>query len=313
MFKNLSKKCSLFIISFIFPCILTSCSKNLNIAAKDIQNNNTQVINKEINIPEKTAIDASIKPPIASSLNKETPKNVLNNRTFTGPNLKYNNKGIPVLMYHSIAYEKGNELRIPKEKFREQMCFLKEKGYTTLTLNELHEFFVNNSPVPEKSVVLTFDDGYVDNYTNAYPILKEFGFNAVVFVITNNIDNRKGYLTSNQIIELANNGIEVQSHTVDHEKLATLTYNKQLETLKNSKFFLENILGRKISYIAYPYGNWNENTIKAIKETDYKMAFTTNGTWSDKSDGIYTLDRVYISANFDINEFHRRLTNRNYK
>lgn len=306
MFKNLAKKCSLFIISFMFPCILTSCSKNLNIAAKDIKNNNTQVINKEINTSEKTTLNT----PIASSINKEP---MFNNRNFTGPNLKYNNKGIPVLMYHSIAYEKGNELRIPKEKFREQMRFLKEKGYTTLTLDELYEFFVNNSPVPEKSVVLTFDDGYVDNYTNAYPILKEFGFNAVVFIITNNIDNLKGYLTSDQIIELAKNGIEVQSHTVNHEKLSTLNYNKQLETLKNSKKFLENTLGRKISYIAYPYGNWNKNTIKAIKEADYKMAFTTSGTWSDKSDGIYTLDRVYISDNFDINEFHRRLTNRNYK
>lgn len=311
MFNNLSKKSRLFLFISIFPCLFASCSQNLNDTTKVVQNNsNAQVINKEINITEKTNKDSRIINNKIPSINKES---IFNNRTFTGSNLKYNDKGIPVLMYHSIDYEKGNELRIPKEKFKEQMSLLKEKGYTTLTLDELYEFFVNNKPVPEKSIVITFDDGYVDNYNNAYPVLKEFNFNAVIFVITDNVDKIKNYLTSDQIVELTNNGIEVQSHTVSHEKLSTLNYNKQLETLKNSKEFLENLLDKQISYIAYPYGNWNDNTIKAVRESNYKMAFTTSGTWSDKSDGIYTLDRVYISNNFDMNEFCRRISNRNYK
>lgn len=311
MFNNLSKKSTLFLFISIFPCLFASCSQNLSDTTKVVQNNsNAQVINKEINITEKTNKDSRITNNTIPSINKES---ILNNRTFTGPNLKYNDKSIPVLMYHSIDYEKGNELRIPKEKFKEQMSLLKEKGYTTLTLDELYEFFVNNKPIPEKSIVITFDDGYVDNYNNAYPILKEFNFNAVIFVITDNVDKIKNYLTSDQIVELTNNGIEVQSHTVSHERLSTLNYNKQLETLKNSKEFLENLLDKQISYIAYPYGNWNDSTIKAVRESNYKMAFTTSGTWSDKSDGIYTLDRVYVSNNFDMNEFCRRISNRNYK
>ena len=311
MLPNPAKKYQILLIIFIFSFLFASCSKKLNNTTEDsLKNNNTQVINKEINIAEENNKYGYVNDNMEPSINKESGSN---NRTFTGSNLKYNTKGIPVLMYHSIDYEKGNELRVPKEKFRQQMSLLKEKGYTTLTLNELYGFFINGNPIPEKSVVITFDDGYVDNYYNAYPILKEFHFNAVVFVITNNIDKVKNYLTSDQIIELDNNGVEIESHTVNHEKLSTLGYDKQFETLKNSKEFLENLLNKSIDYIAYPYGDWNKNTLLAVRNANYKMAFSTSGTWSDKSDGIYTLDRVYVSADFDINEFERRLTNRNYK
>lgn len=142
-------------------------------------------------------------------------------------------------MYHSIDYEKGNELRVPKEQFKEQMKYLKDNGYTTLTLNELYNFLEKNKPIPEKSIVITLDDGYVDNYTNAYPILKELGFNATVFVITSNIDKDKRTLTSKQIKEMDEAGIQIASHTYNHDKLDDLSYEKQLQTMKKSKDDLE--------------------------------------------------------------------------
>ncbi len=97
---------------------------------------------------------------------------------------KGSSKLIPVLMYHSIDYEKNNELRIPKDKFREQMQYLKDNGFHPITLDELYSNIVFNTTLQDKPIVLTFDDGYSDNYTNAYPVLKEFGFKATVFVIT---------------------------------------------------------------------------------------------------------------------------------
>lgn len=285
-------KMSLILFSFIFLIFSSGCLKTNNMEASTFIDNNTQVIYDNSQVINKEPQDSTPK--------VETP-------------LIYNDKGIPVLMYHSINYEKDNELMVPKETFREQMNYLKENGYTTLTLDELYDFFLNNKPVPEKSVVITFDDGYKDNYINAYPILKEFNFKAVVFVITNNMNNHNNFITSEQAIELDNNGMEIQSHTVNHEKLYTLDYDSQLKTLKESKRFLENLLKKEISYIAYPYGVFNNTTIRATEDAGYKMAFTTAGTWSDKSDGLYTLDRVYISSKFDMNEFHRRLTNRDYK
>lgn len=240
-------------------------------------------------------------------------KVVIDDRHFKEGKLKTNKEGIPVLMYHSIDYEKDNPLRIPKEQFREQMKYLKDNGYTVLSLNELYNFFEKDEPVPEKSVVLTFDDGYVDNYVNAFPTLKEFGFTATIFIITNTVDTNNIYLNSKQIKEMVDNGIDIESHTVDHEDLDKLNYEKQLEELKNSKAYLEKLLNKDIKYIAYPTGKYNKDTLKAAKESGYLMAVTTNGTWSDKSDGIYTLDRVYISANASKEEFIRRITNRNYK
>ncbi|MHC6181359.1 polysaccharide deacetylase family protein [Clostridium sp. JNZ X4-2] len=234
-------------------------------------------------------------------------------RKFTGGDLKYNSKSIPILYYHSIDYEKGNELRVPKEKFREEMQYLKENGYTTLTMNEFYDFLVYNKPVPNKSVVITFDDGYKDNYENAFPILKEFGFKATIFIITSTIDNEKGFLTSSQLKEMQDYGIDIESHTVNHDKLDKLTYDKQLETLKNSKDFLEKLLHKKVNYIAYPYGEWNQDTVRATKAAGYNLAFTTVAGWAHKDEGLYALDRVYISSNHGMDEFQRRLTNVNYE
>jgi len=193
------------------------------------------------------------------------------------------------------------------------MKYIKDNGYTTLTLKELYDYFENKTPVPDKSVVITLDDGYEDNYTAAFPILKKYDLKATVFVITSQTDKNAAYLTSAQIKEMDAAGVQIESHTVTHRDLDTLSYNDQYKELKDSKSFLENLLGRSIDYIAYPSGKYNNNTLKAAEAAGYKMGLTTNGRWSDKSDGILTLDRVYISTFFSMTVFKDRLTNPNYK
>lgn len=272
--------------------------------AKNNKMNSSLKINKT---NEKQKVNENTMNVKKEDVNKEK-----SDRVFKDGSLIYNDRGIPVLMYHSIDYEKNNPLRIPKEQFKEQMQYLMDNGYTTLTLNELYSFFENNTPVPYKSVVLTFDDGYVDNYINAFPILKEFGFKATVFVITNTVDKSGVYLNSSQLKEMDAYGFEVESHTLNHEELNKENYENQLNNLKESKAFLEKLLNKQIKYIAYPVGKYNKETIEAAKKAGYIMAFTTDGTWSDKTDGIFTLDRVYISAQASKAEFIRRITNRNY-
>ena len=302
--KKKHKKLALIISIFFILGLVTYNLVNLSRVKSKNQNITNESLNNSKKDQGKNNEDLN--------LGNEKGGNVIKERDFKGENLKYNNKSLPVLMYHSIDYEKGNELRVPKEVFREQMKYLKEKGYTTLTLDELYSFLIKDKPVPEKSVVITFDDGYKDNYENAYPVLKEFGFNATIFVITSTIDTDKGYLTSKQLKELEANGIDIESHTVNHEQLDKLQYNKQLDTLKNSKDYIEKTLGKPSKYIAYPFGKWNDNTIKAVKDAGYNMAFTTASGWTNKNEGIYKLHRVYISANYGMKEFERRLTNANY-
>jgi peptidoglycan/xylan/chitin deacetylase (PgdA/CDA1 family) len=217
---------------------------------------------------------------------------------------------IPVLMYHSIDYEKGNELRIPKEKFREQMKYLKDSGFTPISLEELYSHMVLGAKLPVKPIVITFDDGYDDNYTNAYPVLKEFGFKAVVFMITSAMDTSQDYLSAQQIKEMDKDGVSVEGHTVNHPELDKLPYDEQVKELKESKASLEKVLGREVKYAAYPYGKFNTDTLKAVEELGYKMAFSTKSGLAQKSDGIYKLHRIYISDKYGMEKF-KQLVNSN--
>lgn len=226
--------------------------------------------------------------------------------------IPYTVHGVPVLMYHSIAVEEGNPIRMPVEQFDSEMKYIKDQGYTTLTMKELYSYFENQVPVPEKSIVITLDDGYSDNYTAAFPVLKKYGLKATVFVVTSTIDVNPNCLTSAQIKEMDKAGIQIESHTVTHRDLDSLSYSEQLAELKDSKAALEKLLGRTVDYVAYPTGKYNDDTIKAVAEAGYKMAFTTNGRWSDKADGILTLDRVYISTFHSMDVFKNRLTNPDY-
>lgn len=259
--------------------------------------------NKEINLTSvaKTKVDTT------KVENKPATKVAVTEKKLEDAS-EYNDKPIPILMYHSIAYEKGNDLRIPKEKFREQMKFLKDNGYTTLTLTEVNDLFTKNIPVPKKSVVLTFDDGYVDNYTNAFPILKEFSIKATVFVITDWVDKLPQFMTTAQLNEMDENGIDIEAHTQVHKELDTLSYVEQLKTLKGSKEFLEKNLNKKVNFMAYPFGRYNSTTIKAAKEAGYTVALKMEGGWAKKENGMLTLNRIYIGAKDSIDVFKAKIS-----
>ncbi len=227
-------------------------------------------------------------------------------------NTKDNNQGIPVLMYHSVKDDKNNPLVVQPELFKSQMKYLKDNNYTTLSMSDLYNFVKYNKKVPKKSVVITFDDGYEDNFTNAYPILKDYNFKATIFIITDLCNQGGLYIKFPQMKEMINNGIEIGSHTLDHSKLSKLTYDEQVYNLKQSKKVIDEKLGINCRYLSYPYGKYNKTTVNASKEAGYDMAFTTKGKWAYKSNGIYTLNRVYIGGLLTMNEFEQRLTNPTY-
>lgn len=227
---------------------------------------------------------------------------------FDGLKLTINTIGVPVLYYHSINEPETNEVTLSKEKLREQLKFVKDSGYTTLTISELNSYIKNDIPIPEKSIVITFDDGYMDNYTNAFTILKELDMKATIFVITSGIDDGY-YLSSSQIKELANYGIDIQSHTVNHVHLDTLSYDKQLDELSKSKKQLESLTGKAVISIAYPFGSYNPDSEKAAKDAGYSLAFTTSLGLSKRSKTSYSLNRIYVSSTFTMDTFKERLLN----
>lgn len=219
-----------------------------------------------------------------------------------------NASSVPMLYYHSVNPSEANEIIISPEKLKNQLMLIKNLGYNTITIDELNDYLTSNKNIPEKSIVISFDDGYMDNYTYAFPILKELNMKATIFLITSGIDDGY-YLSSDQIKEMASYGIDFESHTVSHKKLDTLTYEEQLSELKNSKITLENLLNKKINTIAYPFGAYNEDTIKAAKEANYTLAFTTKYGNIHLGDSLLELNRIYVNTYDTMDTFKERLLN----
>lgn len=218
------------------------------------------------------------------------------------------NIGVPVLYYHSVAESESNEVIISPKKLRTQLKYIKDQGYFTLTMKELKNYLLNNSPIPKNSIVITFDDGYMDNYLNAFPILKELNINATIFCITSNLDGSY-YLSKEAIKEMSDYGIDIESHTVKHSKLSKMTYEDQLMELIDSKKTLESITGKTVDAIAYPFGDFNDDSVKAAKNAGYSLAFTTNRGLADRNDSPLKLDRIYISSKYDLDTFKSVLAN----
>ena len=184
------------------------------------------------------------------------------------------NLKIPILMYHYIRTvsdpndKLGIGLSVPPEKFISQLDYLQTQGYDTINFND-----VAAGNIPSKPIILTFDDGYQDFYTSAYPELKKRNMTAVSFVIVNK--NGGDYMNNSEIKELADNNIEIGSHTLSHPDLSKLTDAKAATEINQSKDDIEKITGKKIISFCYPSGEFNDGTVKLVKEAGYSFATTT--------------------------------------
>lgn len=218
---------------------------------------------------------------------------------------------IPILYYHSIKSVPKNELCMPPDKFEKQIAYLSQHGYHSVTLTQLYDFFYGNGQLPEKPIVITFDDGYKDNYTTAFPILKKYSFTATVFVITSNVGHSNN-LSWSQLKDLTHNGWLVESHTVSHYDLTKLDSTKLAHELKDSKTSIEKQLGTTVDFFAYPSGQFNEKVEKAVKNAGYLMASTTQRGWANRAMNPLLIHRVYCFASMGIAEFGRRVQNPKY-
>ncbi|BCZ44249.1 deacetylase [Clostridium gelidum] len=270
--------------------IIEAKPNNLNI----IEDNADTVNNIDHSTDNIDMIEAK-KSSIAEAVNssdKSEPKTTLIN----------DNRGVPVLYYHSVRESADNEVTITPKLLRTELQYIRDEGYVTLTLSELKAYILNNSPIPTKSILITFDDGYMDNYDNAFPILKDLNMVATIFCITSNLDGSY-YLSKEAIDEMSHYGIDIESHTVNHPKLNKMTYDEQLSEFIDSKKTLESITGKKIDSIAYPFGDFNDDSIKAAKDAGYTLGFTTKKGLSDRDDNPLKLDRIYISSKYDMDTF----------
>jgi peptidoglycan/xylan/chitin deacetylase (PgdA/CDA1 family) len=198
-----------------------------------------------------------------------------------------------VLNYHKVDYM-NNSLSVLPPDFEYQMAFLKDNGYHTITPHEMYMAFTDGAPLPTNPVLITFDDGYADNYTYAYPILKKYGMKAAIFVITS-LMGRPGYLTWGQAAEMEASGVvSIESHTVTHGSLTDLTDEQIRYELTEAKHDIEQRLGKEVEFLAYPTGAYNLHIASLVQEAGYKGAFTVRYGNMDRSANFYAIERVPI-------------------
>lgn len=220
---------------------------------------------------------------------------------------------LPVLMYHRIrdvllvTDRSDIEFSVAPSSLEEQLKFLHTEGYQTISLSELQSSFETNSPLPRKSVILTFDDGFRDFYTNAFPLLKKYNLRAVAFYV-GGYSNFPGYMDLQMLREVHASGlVDVQAHSMGHLQLSKLKPEEQRQEIFDSKSFLEEALGKKVNYFAYPYGDFDQAVLSLVGEAGYKLAFgTTPGTILRSTERL-ALPRITISGFDDLKRFQQKL------
>lgn len=213
-----------------------------------------------------------------------------------------NNIKIPILMYHHIrdyndrSDQIGVNLSVPPAKFVSQLDYIKKQGYETITFND-----IKNNNIPEKPIILTFDDGYQNFYDNAFPELEKRKMTAVSSIIVNFI-GKGDYMTGKEIGEVENNGIEIGSHTLSHPDLSKISVNKAHSEIFDSKKALEDIIGKPVISFCYPSGKYNDSVIENVKSAGYSYAVTTNGGTADFNKP-YELSRHRMNRDSNIKSY----------
>jgi len=236
--------------------------------------------------------------------------------------------GMPVLMYHKIGdYPPGSELQklwVTTADFRKQLQYLKDNGYTAIDFRDWRDAEKGAKPLPEKPVMITFDDGYMNNYDLAFPLLKEFGMKGCIFLVYETMEKHNGWhdpktepwlkmLTWAQIMEMQDSGlVEFGSHTMRHRNLAELPLDEVKWELTESKARLEEKLGREMVGFAYPYGSgaYKADVRKAALDAGYRFDFSVKQgisrlPWSREQEAV---KRLLIRGDDNMFDFHLNMT-----
>lgn len=204
----------------------------------------------------------------------------------------------PVLMYNHID-ERSREwkLSVSSDSFARQMEFLKAHRYRVLSLGEYAALLRDKKRIPRKSVVITFDDGYDDVFSQAYPVLRKMGFPATVFVRTDSI-RQPGHLTHEDLAIMSENGIEIGSHAVTHAFPPDMASAEIEKEFANSKTILEDIIEKPVTLLSYPGGGYSDAAAKIAENIGYEAAVTTSRKGRGPLDR-YAIRRIRISRTAD--------------
>jgi peptidoglycan/xylan/chitin deacetylase (PgdA/CDA1 family) len=214
---------------------------------------------------------------------------------------------IPVLMYHRVLAEPLKDSRhgiwVTAQSFEQNLFSLQQRGYSPITFEQIQLFLNGTFSLPKNPVILTFDDGYQDNYTTAFPLLKKYGFSAVIFLVADKLRRTNFWdadeppaplMKDDEILEMSKAGIEFGSHTVTHPNLTQSSPEQIRSELTESKQILELLLRKKIVSLAYPYGAVHEIAKSLASDSGYSFGIATNSGPLTFSEDFFEIRRTQI-------------------
>lgn len=206
---------------------------------------------------------------------------------------------VPIIMYHKIDGNSAvSRLSVSPESFRRQMSFLKRHHYNVVSLEDMAAL-VKKNKFPRKTVAITFDDGYEDNYLRAYPILKEFGLPAAIFIIPAMVGT-DGYMAWGEIVEMSESGvITIGSHAMTHAWLPSQSVQKADSEIGDSKRAIESHLDKETAVFSYPLGGFNQAVRGSVIKAGYKIAVATNPGKKYPKHDLFAMKRLRISNSSD--------------
>ena len=206
-----------------------------------------------------------------------------------------------VLMYHGTPHARPlTRWSLQADLFRNHLDLICREGWKVVTVGELFA----EPPGSEKTLAITFDDGYADNFEGAFIPLLERGLKATWFITTSCIgghaqwdrpdDEQNRMLSKTQLLEMSNQGMEIGSHSHTHPDLSRLPPEEQRHELSRSKEVLEELLGKRVDGFAYPYGRYDQSTLEALKSSGYRWACSTKSGWYRSQENPFLIRRITI-------------------
>jgi len=209
---------------------------------------------------------------------------------------------VPILLYHHIAEDStGNRYFVSPEVFATQMQWLYDHHYQTITTSQLADVILHGGQIPERAVVITFDDGDQDQVTNALPIMKKYGFVGTAYIIVTWV-GAAGYDTPDQIKQLSDAGWEIGSHTMSHVYLTTVENNLDYE-IRNSLVELQKKYNVKVTSIAYPFGDIDSTVATYTSHAGYTNGVGLGTTYQHGLSDLYYLVRMEVRQEYTMDQF----------
>jgi peptidoglycan/xylan/chitin deacetylase (PgdA/CDA1 family) len=195
-------------------------------------------------------------------------------------------------------------LTVSPADFTAQLQYLADNGYHTITLEDLYHYLFDGRALPEKPVILTFDDGYRDAYEVVLPLLQQYGFVGTFFIFTAPVDAEDpSYLNWPMVEEMSWVGMEIAAHGRDHVSMAGRSYDSLVDEMYGAKLALESHIGRPVNFFCYPYGDYDTTAISVLQSAGYWGAVTTYPSRYHVRGGTFQLGRFRVGSSTGVGGF----------